>query len=533
MEDIIDILKSQVHENDLTIEEQIDEFVTIDNSELILSNLINKVKINNIDLNASFFLDLEVFEDHLNNNKNSIFNIINKSITLFGNNWLKYKLSNPINDIGVLNKQKEDILFISDNSSKYKEYLNNIKGCEKELIWFWKDIDENTESLYSMMFFKFKILKLLNYNESVMLIYNIYNMFITPVMTALSPLSTIILLFVLKLYYKINIPFNKILKLLKNLFCNKTNIFHKKLNIISRFLKNTKLLYNLNNNIYLEKLNFDKLLNTFNNKIFNKEPSLFTNKGKIISTYYTFLEIKELLLPFIYYVGHIDSLYSISELYNTNEYCLPTYITNKKPIININNSWHPYLKNSVKNSINVNKNVIITGPNAAGKSTFIKTIMLNILLSQTLSISSSSNFEITPFNHLNTYLHIPDTKGKESLFEAELNRCLKYLHVIKNNKDKKYFIIMDELFSSTNPVEGCEAAKKICESLSKYNNNLTILTTHYSDLNKLEKTKKFINYKFLIKRNKKNKIIFTYKILKGISNDYIALELLRNKMNNL
>ena len=71
-------------------------------------------------------------------------------------------------------------------------------------------------------------------------------------------------------------------------------------------------------------------------------------------------------------------------------------------------------------------NVVITGPNAAGKSTFIKALSLSILFSQTICIVPASNFVLTPFTLINTYLNIPDCKGKESLFEAEMNRVFRH-----------------------------------------------------------------------------------------------------------
>ena len=212
---------------------------------------------------------------------------------------------------------------------------------------------------------------------------------------------------------------------------------------------------------------------------------------------------------------------------------MPNYINKKKLNINLKNCWHPYLDNKpVLNNIKLSKNIIITGPNAAGKSTFIKTILINVLLAQTISLSTSSNMNFTIFKNLNSYLHIPDTKGKESLFEAEMNRSLNYIKYLKTNKNDKSLIIMDELFSSTNSEEGIEAAKIVCKEMTKYKSNLTLLTTHYFELSTLEKdTNKFKNYKFKIDRDEKNDIIFTYKIEKGFSKDYIALELFSKKMN--
>ena len=99
--------------------------------------------------------------------------------------------------------------------------------------------------------------------------------------------------------------------------------------------------------------------------------------------------------------------------------------------------------------------MVITGPNAGGKSTFIKSITINVLLSQTLGISAASNFKITPFSLINTYLNIPDVKGKESLFEAEMHRARDHIKMLdKLDKHQFSFVIMDEIFSSTNPEEG-------------------------------------------------------------------------------
>ena len=114
---------------------------------------------------------------------------------------------------------------------------------------------------------------------------------------------------------------------------------------------------------------------------------------------------------------------------NDHPYSYTTYKKKSKPELNIKDLWHPYLieDNVVKNSIIMKNNLLITGPNAAGKSTFIKSVIINILLSQTIGINSCSLFEITPFHLIETYLHIPDVKGKSSLFEAEMFRSKEYI----------------------------------------------------------------------------------------------------------
>ncbi len=101
------------------------------------------------------------------------------------------------------------------------------------------------------------------------------------------------------------------------------------------------------------------------------------------------------------------------------------------------------------------------------------------------------------------------------------------------DKNQKSIIFLDELFNSTNIVEGVAASYSICNMLSTIPTNLTVFATHFLYLCKLAKTKKYINYKFEAEcttvDNKLN-IYFPYKIKKGISNQYIALEIL--KLNN-
>ena len=109
-------------------------------------------------------------------------------------------------------------------------------------------------------------------------------------------------------------------------------------------------------------------------------------------------------------------------------------------------------------------------------------------------------------------------------------RSKEYINRIKENEELS-FIIMDEIFSSTNYIEGFSGAYAILDKISKYDKSLFITTTHYSNLTKLPNTSKnIVNYKFDINRDPSNNIIFNYILKKGTCNQYIALDLL--KKNN-
>ena len=130
-------------------------------------------------------------------------------------------------------------------------------------------------------------------------------------------------------------------------------------------------------------------------------------------------------------------------------------------------------------------------------------------------------------------MNIVDDKGCESLFEAEMNRIIKNVSIIKkcNENNKLSIIFLDELFNSTNVIEGICGSYGICKKLSDIKTNITLLTTHFTYLYKLKDTGNYKNYRMNVIINDNN-IEFPYKISRGISTQYIALELLKKRLTD-
>lgn len=200
--------------------------------------------------------------------------------------------------------------------------------------------------------------------------------------------------------------------------------------------------------------------------------------------------------------------------------------------------------------------MVITGCNAAGKSTFIKAVVANVLLAQSGVACCAASGDISPKEYINTMINVPDCNGCESLFEAEMNRCKRNLTVLSSatgdqadNKQqlqpprRRALIVMDELFSSTNPLEGISAAYAVATELVKHRDVNVVFTTHYTFLSCLEsRTRAFANYRFPVRRRPGNGgrgqhqvggrgddyvFDFPYTIERGVSTDHLAIELLR------
>lgn len=558
------------------------------------------IKINNLSkittFNKNLLQDLEFFEPIQKETENSktIFSVINNTKSNLGKHYLRNILESPTYSIKTLKKRQKLIKEFKKilKKTKLQEELHKLLENENEYIWLKQPSDYWTH-IHNNLFFQYKLLDPINTNELGMLGYNFYKIIISPISTIITPFYSILLpviylkmsgakipyLQLIKFAYKLiiqNLGFN-ILKsksawgilgsillwlglYLLNVYSSITGaqeryknlkILSDKIQYIQELAINTnKIIKILETNKYLKnKYLTDEMYQTNNEliKIFDKRLptySLLSNKGIICSHYHKLVEYKTQIniSAHLNFLAELDYYTSITDLLNTN-YSFAKYITkNKTPLIKIKNCRHPCLENPTENSIFTHKNILITGPNAAGKSTFIKTLMINIYLAQTLGICPSEVCELTLFNNYCCHLFLTDSKGSKSLFQTEVDRCLTYLKYLEKNKlnksiNNKTLLIMDEIFSSTNYIEGMAAAFAFCETIYHYENNLSFITTHHSYLNKLQQDyeSKVENKMFEAKINTdkiNTEIIFPYKIKNGFSKQHLALQLISQSNPN-
>lgn len=163
----------------------------------------------------------------------------------------------------------------------------------------------------------------------------------------------------------------------------------------------------------------------------------------------------------------------------------------------LKNSYYSLLRHCdpTKNSYSLKKNGILSGPNASGKTTLLKSTMINSILCQQFGGGFFDNASILPVDYYHCYINIPDTCDRDSLFQAEARRCKEILDNIHANPNATHFCVFDELFSGTNPYEAVGSAFGYLTYLHKYKNVKYLLTTHYLDLCKeFTKTKYVSNY---------------------------------------
>uniref|UniRef100_A0A6C0I0C2 DNA mismatch repair proteins mutS family domain-containing protein n=1 Tax=viral metagenome TaxID=1070528 RepID=A0A6C0I0C2_9ZZZZ len=295
-------------------------------------------------------------------------------------------------------------------------------------------------------------------------------------------------------------------------------------------LFNSDLFYHMDNLILLRQIL---------SKVAKFEPSLgkVTEIGLLLRCFYEIHENYEIGNSIHWsfgFEGYMNNLLGIHENLCENRVNYTKYGSQKQQILAQYYPAHMH-ESYVSNDCNMDKNMVITGPNAAGKTTFLKTTILNVLFSQQFGCGFFKSCELEPYTHIHSYLNIPDTSARDSLFQAESRRCKEILDAINNDsvstsiENKRHFCIFDELYSGTNPEEATKSAFAFLNYLSKYENVDFILTTHYvSVCKRLQKVPTVRNWRMEAMQNADGEIRYTYKIGRGISKIQGAFSVLRD-----
>lgn len=225
---------------------------------------------------------------------------------------------------------------------------------------------------------------------------------------------------------------------------------------------------------------------------------------------------------FLIYLNNYNyDIYNISKLLKGQIINECKYIKNKKDKPKINEGY--YLNNigekNVTNDVSMKNNLIITGPNASGKTTMIKSCLINLFLSQSIGCGCYGSCRTHLYDYYHSYLNIPDTSNRDSLFQAEARRCKDIIMFIEKHKNKRHFCIFDEIYSGTNPSDAVLCANIYLNGMNEYKENVDyILTTHYIDMcEKFEKNKYVSNKKMMVNCVENNRLEYTYKLVDGIS----------------
>ena len=516
----------------------------ISKKQLILNKIITDdiIKGDKIDISDDVYKDTNIDK------------WISKLPILEGSQILIEKLvKHPINDKELLEKRQNTII-------NYDLDIEILKEYENDILWIYKIAEEiNNNSSIEILFPSTFIINYINYIEQILDLYHLYKIYFIPATSILYPLSAFIAPYLyLKNYLKMDISITSYIEIFYNiiklLFKTTGNFRADITKFISIFLYVGVYLYNMYQTyeialfLHNTKYKLHEKMQGLVHFIRHSQNIMKNIPSNIIAPYFNISEtyqrininnsmtdiyriwkddsIKKDISSLLKTIYAVDVIDTINKLLISGEWSKVTY-SNQTLLWDAKN---PILKDDqIANPINLDKNIIVTGPNAGGKTTYVKTILANVILAQTIGITYSLRSQIILYDTINSFMRVSDILGTRSYFEAEAEYCLNMIKkaVEISNKNKKGLFLMDEPMHSTPPTEGMATAYAVIEYLSKLNGITLIITTHFHRLVKLEELypNKFINLSVdAIPHN--NKYIFPYKIKRGYSYLCIAIELL-------
>ncbi|WP_106460256.1 DNA mismatch repair protein MutS [Anaerococcus sp. Marseille-P3915] len=317
-------------------------------------------------------------------------------------------------------------------------------------------------------------------------------------------------------------------------------------------IKNLKVIYNKNNGYSIEvtKANTDKVDKSYIRKQTLKNQERYTTeelenissiilngKDKINTLeYHLFNEIIDKILEstsrlqaLSKLIANVDSLNSFAKIALKYNYVKP--IINDEPVINIKSGRHPVIERNLKENefiandtdIGQDDNLIqiITGPNMAGKSTYMRQTALIIIMAQIGSFVPASKAQIGICDKVFTRIGASDNISKgQSTFMLEMNEVS---NILENSTDRS-FVILDEVGRGTSSDDGLSIAMALVEYLSKHKKVKTVFATHFHELTILEnELDNVTNLKIEI-LEENNNLVFLRKISKGKSDRSYGIE---------
>jgi DNA mismatch repair protein MutS len=287
-------------------------------------------------------------------------------------------------------------------------------------------------------------------------------------------------------------------------------------------------LVNAERYINQELKEFEETVLNAEEKIREREYQLFTTLRDDIARYVYKIQANS------YLIAELDALVALAEIAERNRYVCPEI--DEEDIIEIRDGRHPVIETALKKEgfvpndslldLSNNKLLVITGPNMAGKSTYIRQVALIVLMAQMGSFVPAAHARIGIVDKVFTRIGASDNLiSGQSTFMVEMTEVAQIL----KNATSRSLVILDEVGRGTSTFDGLSIAWAVAEFIHDFKGQgvRTLFATHYHQLTDLSATKKGVkNYNIAVKEWGE-KIIFLRKIMEGGTSRSYGIEVAR------
>lgn len=223
-------------------------------------------------------------------------------------------------------------------------------------------------------------------------------------------------------------------------------------------------------------------------------------------------------------IGYLDAVISIAYFRAAlSYYCVPVLTKGKNDTFVIKDAFHPCLENPVANSIGQNRGMLVTGSNASGKSTFLKTVAVNAILAQSINTCCARVYSGNYYRIYSSMSLRDSLEQGESYYMVEIKALKRIVDAADSESQNPLLCFVDEVLRGTNTVERIAASVQILKKLSQ-RGIFCFAATHDIELTKLL-ADEYDNCHFE-EEVKDGDVLFSYRLLPGRSHTRNAIKLL-------
>jgi DNA mismatch repair protein MutS len=428
------------------------------------------------DIDKQTITDLELFEK--NKGDKSVFSLFNYTKSIGGKRRLETIFANPFTGIDLINQRIEIIKGFQDNENDFE--------IDKECLDFieYYLFQKNKPSHYSVI-----------------------DSYIKNVSHSIKPKNE---------HYIVRRGIRYLIVLLNEIYDYSVDSKQK---TTSEFLNNCRLIIR------------DKIENTSIRTIIGlkKRKKLYPYEFGKMDYLFRKSEFNNIidLLDIIY---EIDVYKSIAFAASKHGLTLPVF-SNKPNCFYTRGLFHPFLDDPVANDLEflTNRNIcFLTGPNMAGKSTFLKAISISIYLAHLGFPVPAKSMETSVFNGLLTTINLSDNINKG--YSHFYNEVLRVKYVAERiNKVGSVFVVFDELFRGTNVKDAYEASLSVISAFSKLNKSVFAISTHIIEVADKLKDNEAMFFKYFEANLVDDTPQYNYKIKDGVTDERIGMYILKKE----
>lgn len=223
-------------------------------------------------------------------------------------------------------------------------------------------------------------------------------------------------------------------------------------------------------------------------------------------------------------IGYLDAVISIDYFRAAlPDWCVPVLMKGKSDTLVIKDAFHPCIENPVANSISQNRGMLVTGSNASGKSTFLKTVAINAILAQSIRTCCAKVYSGNYYRIYSSMALRDSLESGESYYMVEIKALKRIVDASDLESKNPLLCFVDEVLRGTNTVERIAASVQILKKLSR-SGIFCFAATHDIELTKLL-ADSYDNYHFE-EEVRDGDVLFSYRILRGRAHTRNAIKLL-------